>query len=74
MAETNKSQNLTALLSCGLDLISRYMWLATIYKKIQLKRSNETQNTNEIRLVNLNLLIWTKLKVYSTKIMFKLVN
>ena len=49
MAWTNKSQNLTTLLTCELDLDSRYMWLAMIRKKIQLKRSNETPNTNETR-------------------------
>ena len=51
----NRKQILTALYLCGLDLNTRYMWLATICKKIQLQRSYETQETDETRSnTNLN--------------------
>ena len=41
-----------------------------VCKKNQLERSNESQTAKENKL---HLLIWTKVKVYSSKILFKLV-
>src|SRR4051812_26472750 len=52
------------------DLTRKFNLRTPVCKKKQIKRSNKTQTVKKNKL---HLLIWTKVKFYSSKILFKLV-